>query len=310
VPFNEGWGQFETKEVTDFIRRVDPSRLVDSTTGWTDRGVGDFHDIHVYPGPGAPKPETGRGSLLGEFGGLGLVVPGHTWLKEGWGYQSFKTHEELTTAIEKLFLDLRILKDTAGLSGAIYTQTTDVETELNGIMTYDRAMIKPDAARLKKAVLSVYKPAPKITTVLPTSELTAQTWSYTMSKPADAWHQKDFDDSTWTKGKGGFGTAETPGAVVGTEWRTSDIWLRREFNLPAAQSTKNLYLKIHHDDDVEVYLDGKLIFAKPGWTTNYTLMHWPAGLGDIAKGPHTLAVYCHQNRGGQFIDVGLVTLRD
>ena len=90
VPFNEGWGQFDTERVTKWIKNYDPSRLVDNTSGWSDRGVGDVNDIHVYPGPAAPKIEAGRAGVLGEYGGLGLPVRGHTWQDEkNWGYRSY-----------------------------------------------------------------------------------------------------------------------------------------------------------------------------------------------------------------------------
>jgi beta-galactosidase/beta-glucuronidase len=156
IPFNEGWGQFDTARITDLIRAYDPTRLIDSTTGWADRGVGDMLDWHIYPGPEAPKPEAHRVSVLGEFGGLGLPVPDHMWQTENWGYQSYKTHEELTDAVILLFEKLRPLIDSPGLSAAVYTQTTDVETEANGLLTYDRAVEKNDRKRLHKAITDLY----------------------------------------------------------------------------------------------------------------------------------------------------------
>ena len=89
VPFNEGWGQFDTAGIVSFIRSLDPSRLVDSASGWTERGVGDVHDVHAYPGPSSPPLEEKRAAVLGEFGGLGLPSSGHTWQQEkNWGYRS------------------------------------------------------------------------------------------------------------------------------------------------------------------------------------------------------------------------------
>ena len=149
VLYNEGWGQWDTLGMTKWLKDYDKRRLVDSTTGWADRGTGDFSDVHSYPGPAAPRKDENRALLLGEFGGLGLVVPGHTWRKDGWGYQTYKTKEELTNAFVALLEKLQFLKS---LSGAVYTQTTDVETELNGLMTYDRALIKMDEARVKTAI--------------------------------------------------------------------------------------------------------------------------------------------------------------
>jgi len=159
VPYNEGWGQWDTPRIVDFIKQLDPSRLVDSASGWTDRNVGDVHDMHKYPGPGSPDPEPNRAAVLGEFGGLGLPLPGHTWQTEkNWGYRSFKNPEELTAAYVKLLGDLYPLIGTKGLSAAVYTQTTDVEVEVNGLMTYDREVVKMSPAIL--APVNAGKPAP------------------------------------------------------------------------------------------------------------------------------------------------------
>jgi beta-galactosidase/beta-glucuronidase len=151
VPFNEGWGQFKTPEIVRRIRELDPTRLVDNTSGWADRGVGDVHDVHAYPGPAAPDNEADRAAVLGEFGGLGLPVPGHTWQEEkNWGYRSFKTPEELTGSYLELLGLLGPLID-RGLAAAVYTQTSDVEIEVNGLMTYDREVIKMDRERVTQA---------------------------------------------------------------------------------------------------------------------------------------------------------------
>ena len=137
VPFNEGWGQYDTPRIVDLIKQWDPTRLVNNASGWTDRGIGDVHDIHSYPGPAAPPTEEKRAGVLGEFGGLGLPVPGHTWQDEkNWGYRSYKSREALTDAYVILIDNLRSLISD-GLCAGVYTQTTDVEIEVNGMMTYD-----------------------------------------------------------------------------------------------------------------------------------------------------------------------------
>ncbi len=159
VPFNEGWGQFDTPRVVDMIRKLDPTRLVNNASGWTDRGVGDVMDIHQYPGPAVPRIEEKRAVVLGEFGGLGLPLPGHTWQAEkNWGYRSYKTAEELTDAYLTLIRRLLPMTGQPGLSAAVYTQTTDVEVEVNGLMTYDRAIIKMDAERVAAANKGLYTP--------------------------------------------------------------------------------------------------------------------------------------------------------
>ena len=157
VPFNEGWGQSDTTNVVERIRKLDPTRLVNSASGWADRGVGDVHDLHKYPGPGAPDPEPARAAVLGEFGGLGLPLSGHTWQGEkNWGYRSFTSREALTSAYLDLVTKLFPLIEEKGLSAAVYTQTTDVEVEVNGLLTYDREVIKMDLKKVSAA--NLHKP--------------------------------------------------------------------------------------------------------------------------------------------------------
>src|SRR5207248_9738011 len=101
APFNEGWVQngydkSETKRIADWVKKLDPTRLVNNASGWTDAGAGDMHDIHAYPSPAAPKPEDKRAIVLGEFGGLGLGVDGHTWSSRTWGYREMEDRAELT----------------------------------------------------------------------------------------------------------------------------------------------------------------------------------------------------------------------
>jgi beta-galactosidase/beta-glucuronidase len=152
VPYNEGWGQWDTARIVGQIKQLDPSRLVDDASGWTDRGVGDVDDMHKYPGPGSPEPEARRASVLGEFGGLGLPVRGHTWQSEkNWGYRSYTNAAALTSAYVDLAGKLFPLIGSHGLSAAVYTQTTDVEVEVNGLMTYDRELVKMDRKRIAAA---------------------------------------------------------------------------------------------------------------------------------------------------------------
>jgi len=149
VPFNEGWGQFESDRVVQFIREQDSTRLVNQASGWTDRGGGDVNDWHRYPGPGSPLPEANRAAVLGEFGGLGLKVRDHMWTSENWGYQNMTDFSDLRQRYEQLWSQVWELVDEPGLSAAVYTQTTDVETEANGLMTYDRRVIKLDTSRVR-----------------------------------------------------------------------------------------------------------------------------------------------------------------
>ena len=159
VPFNEGWGQFDTVRVLNLTKQLDPTRLVDGASGGNHFPAGDILDHHQYPGPGAPKPVTDRAMVLGEFGGLGLPLKGHTWqVEKNWGYRSFKSSEELTENYVALLKKLQPMIEDSGLSAAIYTQTTDVEVEVNGLMTYDRAVVKMPVETVAAANKAVYTP--------------------------------------------------------------------------------------------------------------------------------------------------------
>jgi hypothetical protein len=312
VPFNEGWGQFDTARIVDLVKAHDPTRLVNNASGWTDRGVGDVNDVHVYPGPGAPRPEARRAGVLGEFGGLGLPVRGHTWQDEkNWGYRSYTNAEDLTNAYVRLLHRLRPLIGSRGLAAAVYTQTTDVEIEVNGLLTYDRGLIKMDAERITAANQRVHLPPPRLEVVVPSSEDQGIEWRYTTAKPADGWQRPGFDDAAWQRGPGGFGSRGTPGAVVRTEWRTPEIWLRRDFELPAGVKVGELELHIHHDEDAEVYLNGELAASLTGYTTDYQGVAIDAkGAAALKTGRNTLAVRCKQTGGGQYIDVGIVSVTE
>jgi hypothetical protein len=147
VPFNEGWGQYDTERIAAWTKRHDPTRLVDNASGWTDKGAGDVSDIHSYPGPDMPPVEAKRAAVLGEFGGLGLPLTGHLWQPEGnWGYRNFDDTKAYETRYADLIKALYPLMD-KGLAAAVYTQTSDCEVEVNGLMTYDRAVVKLDPAR-------------------------------------------------------------------------------------------------------------------------------------------------------------------
>ncbi len=147
VPFNEGWGQYDTERIAAWTKQYDPTRLVNNASGWADKGAGDVSDIHSYPGPDMPPIEEKRASVLGEFGGLGLPLTGHLWQAEGnWGYRNFDDTRAYEARYAELIRNLYPLVD-MGLAAAVYTQTSDCEVEVNGMMTYDREVTKLDPAR-------------------------------------------------------------------------------------------------------------------------------------------------------------------
>ncbi len=151
VPFNEAWGQFDTEKVVEWTASYDPSRLVNPASGGNHRPCGDILDLHNYPAPDMYLFDPQRVNVLGEYGGIGLPVENHLWWnKRNWGYVQFKNSAEVTAEYVKY---ANILKDYVkrGFSAAVYTQTTDVEGEVNGLMTYDRKVIKIDEAAVRKA---------------------------------------------------------------------------------------------------------------------------------------------------------------
>jgi hypothetical protein len=162
TPFNEAWGQFKTVEIAEWTMKKDPSRLVNTASGGNFYPVGQIIDLHNYPDPAMPDPAIygdKRAIVLGEFGGLGLPVDGHVWQqKNNWGYQSFKTPDDLFKRYSGMMdrLEELIRK---GLSAAVYTQTTDVEVETNGLMTYDRKVQKMPVEKLKAVHQQLYNPA-------------------------------------------------------------------------------------------------------------------------------------------------------
>jgi beta-galactosidase/beta-glucuronidase len=162
VPFNEAWGQFKTKEIVNWTMQKDPSRLVNTASGGNFEDVGPIIDLHNYPEPLMPDPAlfgSKRILVLGEFGGLGLPIENHTWQdKNNWGYQSFKSKDELLQRYSEFINRIPNLIS-KGLSAAVYTQTTDVEIETNGLMTYDRKEIKMPVEKLKELHRKLYSPA-------------------------------------------------------------------------------------------------------------------------------------------------------
>jgi hypothetical protein len=307
VPFNEGWGQYDTERITKWVKRLDPNRLVNNASGWTDMKVGDVIDWHNYPGPTAPLPEAKRASVLGEFGGLGLPVKGHMWKDDGnWGYVGYKTQEEVTTHAADLFRALRPLQSDPGLSAAIYTQTTDCEIEVNGLLTYDREVFKVDPKVIRPLVRDLYKDPPLVREVVPSSRRGPTTWRYTLEQPGPGWAARAFDDSRWTVGEGGFGREGTPGSVIRTKWTEPAIWLRREIVIPESYEWYRPFLQIHHDEDAEVYIDGQMVANLSGYSTGYRLVPLPFG---PRPGKHLLALHCRQTDGGQYVDAGIVDVR-
>lgn len=150
VPFNEAWGQFKTVEIAEWTKQYDPSRLVNPASGGNHYHVGDILDLHNYPQPRMYLYDGQRATVLGEYGGIGWAIKEHLWEPDrNWGYVQFNSEKEVTDEYVKYAEQLKQMIR-QGFSAAVYTQTTDVEVEVNGLMTYDRAVVKMDEARIRK----------------------------------------------------------------------------------------------------------------------------------------------------------------
>ncbi|MEC8547291.1 MAG: sugar-binding domain-containing protein [Bacteroidota bacterium] len=160
VPFNEGWGQYDTCRISDLVKALDSTRLVIPTSGWSLRNCGDIYDIHTYDVDLKKPPyHQDRATVIGEYGGIGLPIKKNLWNPNtiNWGYQTYNSQKELIESYEYKFNQILKMKEMHGLSGAVYTQTTDVEGEVNGLLTYDREVIKIPTEILKNLHSPLYK---------------------------------------------------------------------------------------------------------------------------------------------------------
>jgi hypothetical protein len=312
--FNEGQGQGDTGQtntpyLVQLVKTLDPSRLVNQASGGNYYGVGDVFDEHNYPPPGDPASTT-QAPVDGEYGGIGFLIAGHLWnpALAGGGYTGASTTNDVAFIYDSWSDDIVYYKSITGLNAAVYTQITDVENECNGLMTYDR-FLKPDinlinASNQKAASARIY-----LSTVLASSQNQGRSWSYTTNTPASNWYATNFNDSAWSNGQAGFGTAMTPGAVVRTTWNTADIWIRQSFTVGSLTPVDraNLVFNSFHDEGCEIYLNGVLAASASGYTTSYVIL--PLNVAGqsalIANGTNIIAVHCHQTSGGQNIDVGI-----
>ncbi len=147
---------------------------------------------------------------------------------------------------------------------------------------------------------------PKVTVNVPAADQQPAMWNYTTTRPADGWMNSGFDVSGWKRGLSGFGTAGTPGAIIGTIWKSDDIWLRREMDLPAGNHG-DISAWLHHDEDVEVYINGVLAIRAGGFISGYDVLPMmPEGRAALKPGNNLVALHCHQTVGGQYVDLGLV----
>jgi hypothetical protein len=200
------------------------------------------------------------------------------------------------------------IADEADLTVVIYTVGRRPQQTVTANFAFRKGEL--DEAQTDAIVKALSEVLPPIVqTVVATAREKEQSWNYTLDAPAEGWFKPDFDDLAWKSGLGGFGTHGTPGAVVRTEWKTGDIWLRRAFTVPDRPFT-HLHLQVHHDEDAEIYLNGVLAARLAGYTTDYVEVPLTEEARKALRpGANVLAVHCKQTVGGQYIDVGLVELK-
>ncbi len=308
-PFNEAWGQHRTMEVGAMAAACDRTRPINIASGGNFWPAGDIADEHAYPDPAFPLGDKRFGDyvkVVGEFGGHGWPVEGHLWKKNNanWGYGGLpKSIDEWKQRFARSISVLSGLRK-HGISAGVYTQTTDVEVEINGLLTYDREQkVDPAWIREQSGMLLRTPDVVRQEVVLPTSEAGPQKWRHVTEAPAAGWESPDFDDKSWAEAPGGFGTRMVPNSKVGTEWKSGDIWIRREFQ--AAKAKGSLVIRVFHDEDAEIYLNGAKVASLHGFVGNY--IDVPVSDASLLKnGRNVLAIHCRQTEGGQFIDAGIM----
>lgn len=322
IVFNEGWGQFDTMYMTGkvigWVNRLTPSRfgkasLVCCASGWTDYEIGDIVDTHSYPSPSCAS-NANRAAVCGEYGGITLKVPGHIWPGGDFQYTTVEAPEDFTAyfgnlckEIQNYYLD--------GLNAAVYTQISDVEIEKNGLMTYDRKVLKPSSpySELKDCIvecINLPQTDLKVKTILSTAKDHKYTWRYTFDNVPRHWFEKGFNDSEWKSGLAAFGSMNAPNdKLIGTKWNTNSIHMRRWFYLGdlSQEVIDNLKFKVFHDDDIVIYLNGVPAANKGGYGMSYTNVDISQDALATLK-PNSwnlLAVEGRQGSGEQIMDVGL-----
>ncbi len=291
VPFNEGWGQYETKRVVEWTQKYDPSRVVNGVSGWTDRNVGAMNDAHHYPGPGMEPAEQnpGRVIVLGEFGGLGLPLTGHLWNTKmrNWGYRTYMGKDTLVKEYATLMHNMYPMKN-RGLSAAVYTQTTDVEGEVNGLITYDRNVVKFNPALMRMLHYPLYKEPVKSGTIFADSETTPQKLMIT-----------DAETGSRTSSPA-FSPIAAPVMLKKGENR------RAEKLFDFAEVPQNLQFRILTHADVKVYLNGKPVVNKfINTKRHYDEINLSEYTGHLKKTGNRLLIEVNDVKSNSAFDFGL-----
>ena len=314
VTFNESQAQRtqNTPSLVKMVKEIDPSRLVNQASGGSWFNAGDYLDVHSYPDPDALPTKT-QVVANGEYGGIGFIIPGHTWSQRK-TYIMIDKLKDYTDLYHSYSRDLAYLKTNKGLSAAVYTETTDVESELNGLLTYDREVVKSPENIIKASNDLAIHGSVNLTPVLPTSQTEGRTWKYTFEKPDTAWLTTKFNDSGWQSGPGGFAgrmpqnNRPNPAAqTIRSQWTGNDIWMRQEFTAGSVADVQKLVLMIRHQDDCDVYINGVKAATIAGHSRNYTIedLNDAGKKAFIPNGKNVIALHCHAGGMNHYIDAGL-----
>lgn len=302
VPLNEGWGQYDTKRIAELTKQYDPTRLVDAPSGWTDRGVGDVNDAHQYPGPGMEPAalNKGRAIVLGEFGGLGLVVKNHIWdaNKRNWGYKTYMENQVLISEYAQLMHNMKLMIP-RGLAAAVYTQTTDVEGEVNGLLTYDRKVVKIPADLLRILHAPLYEKAEgKITFINKKDEVAKSSFQFVKSAPATDWHL--------AKNTLNFHPASDKVQLKKGE----SVYAFQDFDI--TKLPKGFGMKLYGFGDAKVYLNGKLIWQEDKIRTkrHYDDVNLSEYIRFIKPGTNRLSFECTNATQDTDFDFALYTYNE
>ena len=319
VVYNESWGQpgeSVSKQGVDIVRELDDTRLVSIASGWNDYEYGDIKDTHWYPQPNVlPNPHNERISVCGEYGGITLMVDGHRWLGgSDMTYTRVSSSEEFKDTFVQFSDDILNLQ-ASGLNAAVYTQISDLEDEENGLMTYDRKVLKVSDEQVKEIKQTIEKNYTHTSKkIIPTARLkSTNTWKYlSTSEPLKdkKWTQFNFSDNEWSYGNAGFGNGGLQGANINTSWGTSHIYLRKyiSFESLKTEDLDNLRIQVFHDEDCEIYINGVLAAKLDGFSNRYVFTEISEKAKQTIKlrGDNLLAVSCINTVGNQFIDLGFI----
>lgn len=295
VPFNEGWGQYDTKRVVEWTMAYDPSRITNGVSGWTDRNVGQMNDAHHYPGPGMePAADNpGRIIVLGEFGGLGWPIEDHLWNPKmrNWGYRTYYSEGELIKEYAALMHNLEPMIG-RGLAAAVYTQTTDVEGEVNGLITYDRKRVKVDPALLRVLHEPLYRRPHPWRAAVEDSERSARS-VLVARRPISG-------IALATSGTGGFTAENGPARFRKGEQGA----LLHEFTVDGP--AEYLQLRLLGHADVRVFLNGTEVAAKfINTRRHYDELNLSAYRDLLIEGKNTLLLQISDAKGACDVDMGL-----